>query len=291
MVTAQHEALHQIFQQRPEVFAQVGRKLGVKIPETKTAKLFPTDATEVQPVERRIDCTFEIETLQQGKFLVLLEVQRKKQEDKPSTWLYYQAYMQERHKMPTMLMVLCPNEGVADWAAGPHQLGADFHPTATLRPFVLGAKTVPKFPQVEPDYADIVLGAISAVVHRADPEFDAMAEALASAMGAIGWQKDMRELSELVEVGLEKTPAKDIWRRIMSVDTSFYQSETSQELREEGRTQQLAEVVLDALRLRHVELSDAERQRVLGCSDRDQLGVWFVRAMNATTAADVFGER
>jgi hypothetical protein len=75
------------------------------------------------------------------------------------------------------------------------------------------------------------------------------------------------------------------------VDTSFYQSKTSQRLRAEGRRQQRAQIIVDILRLRDIELGEDERERILGCEDVDQLKVWFDRAVNAEAAADVFGER
>ena len=75
------------------------------------------------------------------------------------------------------------------------------------------------------------------------------------------------------------------------MDTSFYQSKTSQRLRAEGRRQQRAQIIVDILRLRDIELGEDERERILGCEDVDQLKVWFDRAVNAEAAADVFGER
>ncbi|MEU3898191.1 hypothetical protein [Streptomyces sp. NPDC045251] len=87
-------------------------------------------------------------------------------------------------------------------------------------------------------------------------------------------------------------------------DLSFFQSETAQRLRAEGRAEGLAEgraeglaeglaegraegilLVLD----RHgVEMSEEERARIAGCTDMAVLDVWFTRAIAATSAAEVF---
>ena len=82
------------------------------------------------------------------------------------------------------------------------------------------------------------------------------------------------------------------------MDLSFYKSETSQRLRAEGfaeglvegRAQQRALILVFVLAAKDIELSDAERDRILGCLDRDQLDVWFERAIDATSSADVFEE-
>lgn len=74
------------------------------------------------------------------------------------------------------------------------------------------------------------------------------------------------------------------------MDLSFYNSVTSQRLRADGRKQQRAQDIVEILRLRDVELSGRERERILGCVDGEELKTWFDRAVNAEAAGDVFVE-
>ena len=75
----------------------------------------------------------------------------------------------------------------------------------------------------------------------------------------------------------------------MAVDLSFFQSETSQQLRREGRVQARAECIVDILRARGVEVSEADRERVLSCKDEGLLDVWFERAVLATSVGELWG--
>ncbi|KAF3466967.1 hypothetical protein [Streptomyces sp. Tu 3180] len=71
------------------------------------------------------------------------------------------------------------------------------------------------------------------------------------------------------------------------MDLSLFQSQTAQRLRAEGRAQARRESVLLLLEHRGVHVSEEERERINGCRDLGTLGVWFTRAVTATSAADV----
>ncbi|MFE6310547.1 hypothetical protein [Streptomyces rochei] len=73
------------------------------------------------------------------------------------------------------------------------------------------------------------------------------------------------------------------------MDLSFFQSETAQRLRAEGRAEGRAEDVLLLLERRGVEVSEEERARIAGCTDMGVLDAWFVRAITASSVAEVFG--
>jgi hypothetical protein len=141
-----------------------------------------------------------------------------------------------------------------------------------------------------PDEAarDIPLTVLSAALHRRDPDAGAILKALASALkGLTAHDENTASIFiELTEQGLGKTPAADLWRQIMAADLSFFQSETAQSLRAEGR----AGALLLLLDRRGVSLSEGERARIVGCSDVEVLDVWLTRAITASSAAEVFGE-
>jgi hypothetical protein len=74
----------------------------------------------------------------------------------------------------------------------------------------------------------------------------------------------------------------------MAADLSFFQSETAQSLRAEGRAEGRAGALLLLLDRRGVEVSEEERARIAGCGDMGVLDVWFTRAITASSAAEVF---
>ncbi|MFJ5156487.1 hypothetical protein ACIQCF_34035 [Streptomyces sp. NPDC088353] len=67
----------------------------------------------------------------------------------------------------------------------------------------------------------------------------------------------------------------------MAADLSFSQSQTAQNLRAEGRAE-------DVLERRGVEISVQDRERIVGCADLDSLSIWFARAVTATSTAELF---
>ena len=75
---------------------------------------------------------------------------------------------------------------------------------------------------------------------------------------------------------------------MMAIDTAWYRSAFSQQLRAEGRAEGRGDAVLRVLDKRGVALSEDQRARVAGCTDLDQLDEWLDRAVTATRAAEVF---
>ena len=76
----------------------------------------------------------------------------------------------------------------------------------------------------------------------------------------------------------------------MAVDLSFFQSQTAQQLRAEGRAEGQAKGILVLLSHRGVEVTEGDRDRIVGCGDPEVLSLWFTRAITATSAAEVFAE-
>ncbi|MEV0435733.1 hypothetical protein [Nocardia sp. NPDC050413] len=76
----------------------------------------------------------------------------------------------------------------------------------------------------------------------------------------------------------------------MSVDLSFFRSETSQRIREEGREEGVSESIIRILRRRGIAVSAAAESKIVSCHDRAQLGEWLDRAIGAQTVDDVFSD-
>ncbi|MEV5492326.1 hypothetical protein AB0L47_30880 [Streptomyces bobili] len=68
----------------------------------------------------------------------------------------------------------------------------------------------------------------------------------------------------------------------------FWRHPLAEEVREEGRVEALAEVILRILRVRGIDVPDAVRARVEACRDVDQLIRWLERAVHAARADDLF---
>ncbi|MFC5723995.1 hypothetical protein ACFP1Z_27895 [Streptomyces gamaensis] len=216
MVTAHHEAAHRIFQERPELLAPVFRILDVPLPEKMEVDVLTPDATEIRPLERRVDTVLRIEPPegQGGGFLVAIEAQGRRDEGKAVSWAYYLSFLKAKYDRPALLLVVCQDEATAKWAAGPFHLGREGWTALTVHPLVLGPGNVPVIQDPSKAAEDFTLATFSAMTHGRSRSCEVILEALSTAFKAAG-PEAVSYHAELLEIGLGKTPARDIWRKLM----------------------------------------------------------------------------
>ncbi|MEU7139999.1 hypothetical protein ABZ942_11175 [Nocardia sp. NPDC046473] len=286
MVGSQHEALHRIFQDHPAMFARAFRELNVPLDDPTEVVLLPTDLTEIRPLERRVDTLLRF-TTPSGRFLLLVEAQGEVDPDKPSAWAYYLAHAHAKYRLPAVLLVVCHDRRTAEWAACPAEFGPSFWASLTMRPLVLGPDNVPVVTDPAVAAADVPLAALSAMTHAKDPCIDAILKSLAAALRGID-EEDAYVFAELTELGLGNSQAAEIWRHLMSLDPSFFRSETSQRLREEGEIKAVVRSILDILDARSIEVPPDAHLRITSCEDQDVLRAWLRRSATVPNAADLF---
>jgi hypothetical protein len=297
MVSSSHEAMHRIFQEDPGIFARAFRTLGIPFPDPVAVSLMPTDLTEIKPLERRVDTLLQVDTASGGSHLLAVEAQGKKDPDKPGSWAYYLAHLYAKYRLPPVLLIVRQDRSTAAWAAEPIVIGPAEWPTLTVRPLVLGPHNVPAVTDPVTAAEDIPLATFSVITHGKEANAGAILKALATALKTVD-EETARIFAELTELGLGTAPAAQIWRDLMSVDLSFFRSETSQRLRregreegrEEGRARGLAEAVLLVLEKRGIALSEDERERIAGSADQHLLETWLDRSLTAADAGDLFDQ-
>lgn len=207
----------------------------------------------------------------------------------------YLAHLHSKYLLPPVLLVVCQDETTERWAGGPFVIGPWQWPSLVARPLVLGPDNVPVITDTAEAITDVPLAALSAITHAHHPSIGAILKSLAAALRGID-DEDAAIVAELTELGLGTSPAADTWRQMMSVDLSFFRSQTSQRIRDEGREQGRqegrqegrAEDILRILQHRRVPLTDSDRHRIRDCADADTLTRWFDRALSAETAAELF---
>ncbi|MEU2251705.1 hypothetical protein ABZ540_00845 [Nocardia xishanensis] len=289
MVGSPHEAMHRIFQHDPGVFTRAVRALGLPFLDPLEVALLPTDLTETRPVERRVDTLLRISTAD-GVFLLLVEAQGKIDHAKPAAWAYYLSHLHAKYRLPPVLLIVCQDQLTATWARRPPAIGIPFRRSLILAPIVLGPHNVPAVTDPAEAAADIPLAALSAVTHANEPDINAILKALATALH--GFDEDQSIFAELTEMGLGASPAAKTWRKLMSLDLTFFRSESSQRLRAEGHAEGHAEGVcgsiLRVLDRRGIAVSEEVHDRITTCTDRDTLQTWLDRSLVVTDVQDLF---
>ncbi|MER5214020.1 hypothetical protein ABT063_26470 [Streptomyces sp. NPDC002838] len=108
--------------------------------------------------------------------------------------------------------------------------------------------------------------------------------------------KSRDRAGEVVEVGLEDTPAKEKWRKLMKGYTTHFPGhrtlfeETYLEGRAEGEARGEANALLLVLEGRGLPITDDVRERITTCTDLDRLNDWLVRVGTVSRAEDLFVE-
>ena len=136
------------------------------------------------------------------------------------------------------------------------------------------------------------LAILSALAHANDP--DGLATVLAALDGAATLDEPRAGLyADLVMASLSEAVAKELEAMVL---TGKYELQSDfakryfAEGREEGRAEASAAMLLRVVEKRGLELSRAQRSRVLGCRDVAQLERWLDRALEAADAVGVFDE-
>ncbi|MFD6326244.1 hypothetical protein ACFWOL_26030 [Streptomyces sp. NPDC058442] len=298
MVTSTHEVSHRLFQEHPEALTPVFEALRLPPPTREDFGEVSTDATEIRPLERRIDTVLKFEPDMGESFLLAVESQTKVDPDKARSWSYYVAYLSAKFDMPVLLVTVCRDRATASWAMGPFECTVGPWSTQTTRPFVLGPQTVPKVTDESVVARQPALSALSAIVHSEDRRADAILETVARGLKSFP-SNITAYWFELVEIGLENTPSKKKWRELMGMGTQFPGSGTlieemylggKAEGRAEGKAEGRAEAILRALEVRGITVSDSVHERITTCTDLDTLATWFDRSLTATTVEDVLDE-
>jgi hypothetical protein len=142
-------------------------------------------------------------------------------------------------------------------------------PSLTLRPFVLGPDDVPVIATEGEAERDVPLAVLSAMTHGRGRQVPAVLESLAAAPRTI----DPDTAAVFVH----------FWRHPLA-------EQVREEGREEGRAQERADAVLRNLRWRQIDVCESVRERVLSCTDLDELGTWLDRSHHVTDARGLFGE-
>jgi hypothetical protein len=291
MVGSSHEAMHRIFQKDPALLTRTLQQvLHVPFPEPYDFAGLNVDLTEIEPVERRVDTLLRAET-NEGSYLLVVESQGKPDERKRGSWPYYLSYLYEKYRCEPVLIVVTQSSATARWAAQPIHLGVRGMPSLTVQPFVLGPDNVPVIATEREAKDDPSLAALSAMTHGRGRQAPAILESLKAALGTID-RDSAAVLVQFVDSCLADDQVRQMWRDMMTAMQYFWRHPLAEEVREggreEGRVEDRAEMILNILRWRGIEVPAAVAKRLWETEDLAQLQLWRERAYDITDPEDLF---
>jgi hypothetical protein len=277
-----HEALHQVFRESPNLFADtIKRVCQVDFPEIVEAEVIDTDLTEIKPIVRHPDTVIKAET-SDGPQILIVEAQTKEEPSKIRSWAYYLSYLENKYKIPATLLITTPSAATARWARGPLLLGPPGFPSMEVRPYVAGPDNVPFITDLEQALEDVDFTVLSTLTHRLNPDIDKALKPLAAAIDTLGPEASAI-WADLTEVGLEGC-AQDFWRKIMQTMQYKFGSQLAQHSVAEAE----ARIILKFLEMRGIPVSEGARQRIEDCTDLEMLEAWVLRAPSVQTVEELF---
>jgi hypothetical protein len=275
-----HEGLLALIRDRPEFAAELLREvLHVAVPDFTKARITEAALNELVPTEYHADL---VVLLEQDKpvFGIVHEAQLEPKERKRFTWPMYGVGLRARLECPVVVVVIAVDDATARWAAEPIPLGGQ----SVFVPLVIGPQGVPVI--TDPDLAarEPELAVLSVMAHGRDEESIAVAVARAAAAGIEGFDRDRWMLySALIESSLSDAARKAFE---MLPQGQQFRSESQRRSINEGT----ARAIIGVLEARELAVTDEQRERILSCTDREQLDRWVRKAVSVKTTDELFAD-
>lgn len=277
-----HEGLVQLFKNRPELAPELLRDaLSVELPAYSEVRVDSADLTQLAPTELHADL---VVLLIDGKPVlgIVVEVQLGRDDRKRFTWPLYIAALRARLECPACVLVVTPSADVARWASERITLG----PGVSMQPLVLGPSAVPVVADLDEAREAPELAVLSAMAHGKDVVETAVQVALAATTAAHGLDRERWLLYfQMIRAALSEAARKAF--QMLPQGAQFFDESLRQSF-DKGRTAEKAADVLDVLEARGISVTDAQRERILGSKDLEELARWLRRAATVASADALF---
>lgn len=213
---------------------------------------------------------------------IVVEAQLARDDRKRFTWPVYMAGLRARHECPVELLVMTHDRVVAAGAAA--SISLDLAETSFVRPRVLGPDLVPIITDIDQARRTPELAVLSALAHGNDEPNLASRVGTAALIAPLGLDPERATLySQLID-GALSSAARAALETLMQTQDFPIKSEFARVQRASAK----AESILRVLAKRHLAVSDAQRERILDCSDLDTLDRWLDTAVIATSTDELF---
>jgi hypothetical protein len=289
MPSQEHEVLIDMFRGRPSLAAELlDGPLHDQLPAYDKAHLASADLTDVAPTEYRADAVVTLTRADKNVLAVVVEVQRQVDQRKLRSWPAYVATLYARLGCPVTLLVVCPLQSVADWAAKPILFSL---PPSEIHPVAFGPAQTPVITDPETAQRLPELTVLSAIAHAGRPDPMPLLKAMQSALAVI--ESDRAVLYYEFALTMLPTAARTLLEEYMTATDYPYKSEFGRPYfaagKAEGKAEGEARSLLTVLTARGIEVSDEARAKITACTDLEQLDQWIHRAVVAERIEDLGG--
>jgi len=311
-VSLEHEAPLEVLRKEPGFVVELLQLAGVPVHgDDLSATSEDSELTVAIPSSRRADMvSILVDRRRRTRRVVVVEVQRARDEEKLRAWPLYVAHLAFEHEVPATLIVIAFDRAVARWARLSRAVG----PNMVFTPLVIAPDDLPEIRSGEEALAHPALAALTALArleaprsppHRARDEQEVLriCEAFLQSnddllrntyvpmihgTASAAFRATIHGLLEAYGMGINELLYSKGQAEGEALGEARGQAEG--EARGEARGQALgrAEVLLGLLRRRGFEFDHELEQRVRKTTDVAALDLWLARVLDAPRLEDVF---
>jgi hypothetical protein len=295
MPSTLHQTLCELFHTRPHLAAELLQAARL-LPTASDVEgeLLPGDLSQSAAPEYRADVVVKLTGA--AEMTVIIEAQLQPDPAKPFSWPVFVAVAQSQRRGKVALLVLTLDESTARWAARPLAVGI----TGTLRPVVIGPKSLPVVTELGQAQENPEIAVLSALAHGRRKVGAQVGRVAAEAARSLDAERRrlytdliLQHLTRAARRGLETLMIKD-WqpeseflRAIDARQEAAIEARGKEIGKEIGKELGVQEMLVGMLKRRFGPLPAEVTQRVEKAK-LDELAVWSDRLLEAKTLAEVF---
>jgi hypothetical protein len=289
MPSSWHDSVTTIFTENPRLALEIATSLnGARLPDGIPVRAEAPNFNDRPSADFQADAVIVAGAARAPVRAVIVEAQKRTLRDKAPQWARYAAQLWIFLRCPVDVLVICPDAKSAFWYARPVPTSL---PGYTHQPIVLPPSAVPAITRPEEVAARPAMAALSVAYHGANL---AVSQAFVDGMR----QLSSDHVLKYHEHAFNMAPltVQRILEDLMKSDTTPVYSPFAKETfgrgmregKKEGRAEGQSDAILGVLEARNLHVTDAERERIAGCTDLKQLKNWVRRIATVEQTSDLF---
>ncbi|GAA2167849.1 MULTISPECIES: hypothetical protein [Glycomyces] len=238
--------------------------------------------------ERRADFMAILKFPNEEDRIVIVEVQTEWKDEKHFRLPGYMTRAFEDHRLPTELVLVCPDDRVAL----KYRKGIKLGPDNTIQVHAVGRSD---FPGAGAEHLPTAAAAVITAVYGKDsegPRAELFISTLDRRLGTIEPGRAADYIKHLLTI-LEDEPARML-EELMRTQTRPYHSEYSDSLRaegvEQGKLEEARQVLVELLEATQSGITAEQRQRIEASTDRQELIAWRSKFIASGSSVGLFDE-
>ncbi|MGH3280087.1 MAG: hypothetical protein ACRDNW_13250 [Trebonia sp.] len=296
MPSSWHDSVTAIFTENPQIAVELAAHLtGTPLPAGTPTHVEKPTFNDRPSTDFYADAVVVVGPRLDPIRAIIIEAQKRTFKDKPLQWARYAAQLWTFLRCPVDVLVICPDGKSAFYYARPVPTSL---PGYTHQPIILLPQDIPAITDPDDAAANPAMAALCVAYHGGEP---GVPEAVSDGFDklpsdqAVHYHEYAYNLAPLaVQRILEQLMNSDTWPVYSPFAKEHFgrgRKEGRKEGRTEGRTESKAEDIIDILEARGLDVSEAERERIIGCADLRRLKKWVKRSVTVDKTSDLFTER